>query len=333
VEPVAVTGAFYKEKDIARDLLEGVTVGVVGFGNQGMAQALCLRDSGVSVLVALRKGSPSLETAKREGLRCVDPGGLAGEADVISLLIPDETIGSFYEDHLKGRLKKGHSICLAHGFAFHYGHVEVPSDVDAFLVSPLGPGRILRELYAGGGGLPAYVAVGNDASGNALGMALSYAKAIGCARAGVWPTTFREETEVDLFGEQAVLCGGLAWLVTRAFEVLTEAGYSPEVAYMECVNQLETLAALISREGPDGMRARISGTALFGELTRGPAIVDENCRERMRLALKQIRSGEFAKEWMRDAAGGRSKLGRLRLEADSHPVAEAGKRVRKLLSD
>ena len=328
-----MAGAFYKEKDITRDLLKGATVGVAGFGNQGMAQALCLRDSGVSVVVALRKGSPSREKVAGEGLRCVEPRELPEAADVISLLIPDETIGPFYAQYLKGRLKQGQSICLAHGFTFHYGQIEVPSNVDAFLVAPLGPGRILRELYRDGGGIPAYVAVGVDASGHALDTALSYSKAIGCARVGVWPTTFGEETEVDLFGEQAVLCGGLVWLVSRAFEVLVEGGYSPEISYMECVNQLETLAALISREGPDGMRERISGTALFGELTRGPAIIDEGCRDRMKRVLSQIQSGEFAKEWITEGEGGRKRLERLRADADSHPVAEAGRRVRKLLSE
>jgi len=328
-----MTGAFYKEKDIIRDLLEGVTVGVAGFGNQGMAQALCLRDSGISVVVALRKGSPSREKVAGEGLPCVEPGELPEAANVISLLIPDEAIGSFYARYLKGRLKEGQSVCLAHGFTFQYGQIEIPSNVDAFLVAPLGPGRILRELYCDGGGVPAYVAVGVDASGHALDTALSYAKAIGCARMGVWPTTFREETEVDLFGEQAVLCGGLAWLVSRAFEVLMDGGYSPEIAYMECVNQLETLAALISREGPDGMRKRISGTALFGEVTRGPVIIDEGCRDRMKLVLTQIQSGEFAKEWIKEAEGGRKRLDRLRADADSHPVVKAGKRVRELLSE
>jgi ketol-acid reductoisomerase len=328
-----VTDAFYKEKDIERDLLEGKTVGVAGFGNQGMAQALNLRDSGVSVVVALRTGSPSLDVASREGLRCVEPGELAAAADVLSLLIPDEAIGGFFERHLEGRLGDGHSVCLAHGFTYHYGQIDIPSNVDAFLVAPLGPGRIVRELFCDGSGVPAYVAVGNDASGDAMDTALSYAKAIGCARVGVWPTTFREETEVDLFGEQAVLCGGLAWLVTRAFEVLMEGGYSPEIAYMECVNQLETLAAMVSREGPDGMRRRISKTALYGELTRGPAIIDEGCKEGMRRALDQIRSGEFAEEWIGEAAGGKKRLEKLRSEADSHPVAKAGARVRKLLSE
>lgn len=327
-----MTDAFYREKDIKRDLLEGVTIGIAGFGNQGMAQALNLRDSGASVVVALRKGSPSLEKASREGLRCVRPAELPEAADVISLLLPDEAIGSFYKENLAGKLGEGHAICLAHGFAYLYGRIDAPPSVDVFLVAPLGPGRILRELYLGGQGLPAYVAVGNDASGHAGGKALSYAKAIGCARAGVWRTTMREETEVDLFGEQAVLCGGLAWLVTRAFEVLMEKGYSPEIAYMECVNQLETLAALISKEGPDGMRRRISGTALYGELTRGPAILDETCKDRMRSVLDQIRTGEFAREWIDEAEAGRRRLEELRAEANAHPVAEAGAKVRKLLS-
>lgn len=328
-----MAGSFYKEKDITSDLLEGKTVGVAGFGNQGLAHALNLRDSGVSVVVALRKGSPSRGKVTGEGLSCVEPGDLADAADVISILIPDEAIGSFYARHLDGRLEKGHSICLAHGFAFHYRQLAVPAGVDVFLVAPLGPGRILRELYRDGGGVPAYVAVGADASGHAMEAALSYSKALGCARVGVWPTTFKEETEVDLFGEQAVLCGGLAWLVARAFEVLVEGGYSPEMAYMECVNQLETLAAIISREGPDGMRGRISGTALYGELTRGPAIIDEGCRDRMRRVLGQIQSGEFAKEWIEETRAGRKRLERMRADADSHPVAAAGRRIRNLLSD
>lgn len=324
--------SFYKEKDITRDLLAGRTVGVVGFGNQGRAHALNLRDSGVSVVVALRADSPSREEAIREGLSCVEPGDLPEAARVISILIPDEAIGPFWDEQLKGRISEEHALCLAHGFAYHYGQVEVPASLDAFLVAPLGPGRLLRELYNRGRGLPAYIAVGNDASGTATETALSYAKALGCARAAVIPTTFAEETVVDLFGEQAVLCGGLAWLVTRAFEVLVEGGFSPEIAYVECVNQLETLAALISREGLDGMRTRISGTALYGELTRGPVIVDESVRERMREVLAQITSGDFAREWIAESKAGRKRLESLRAKADGHVVAETGRRVRRALS-
>lgn len=328
-----MAGTFYKERDITRDLLSGKTVGVAGFGNQGRAHALNLRDSGVPVVVALRQGSPSRDEVIAEGLSCLTPAELPGAADVISLLVPDEAIGSFFSEHLEGRLEEGQALCLAHGFTFHYGQIKAPPSVDVILVAPLGPGRILRESYSAGGGLPAYVAVGVDASGGAMDLALSYSKALGCARVGVWPTTFAEETEVDLFGEQAVLCGGLAWLVTRAFEVLVEGGFSEEIAYMECVHQLETLAAIISREGLDGMRGRISGTALYGEITRGPKIIDEGCRQSMREALKQIRSGEFARDWLEESRGGRRWLDAMRAKADRHPVAEAGRRIRKLLSE
>ena len=324
-------GSFYKEKDIAHDLLKGKTVGLVGFGNQGRAHALNLRDSGVSVVVALRKGSRSRDEVLREGLPCLEPGELPEASQVISILIPDEAIGCFYAEHLEGRLAEGHTLCFAHGFAFHYGLVDAPAGADVVLVAPLGPGRLLRESYCAGGGLPAYVAVGVDASGHAMDLALSYSKGLGCARVGLWPTTFAEETEVDLFGEQAVLCGGLAWLVTKAFEVLVEDGFSAEIAYMECVNQLETLAAIISGEGLDGMRKRISRTALYGELTRGPRIIDESCRDRMREALNQIRSGEFAREWIAESESGQEKLNGLRTQADKHMIAEVGRRIRRLL--
>jgi ketol-acid reductoisomerase len=290
-----------------------------------------LRDSGVSVVVALRERSPSRDEVVREGLTCIKPESVSSSADVISLLIPDEVIGSFFRQYLEGRLSAGQALCFAHGFAYRYGHVSPPDGVDAVLVAPLGPGRTLREVYLSGGGLPAYAAVGQDASGNALELALSYAMAIGCARAGVWQTTFTEETEVDLFGEQTVLCGGLAALVSRAFEVLTEAGYSPEISYLECVHQLEQLARLISAEGPDGMRKRISGTALYGELTRGPGIIGEEPSRRMKEALEEIRSGRFAEEWMEESESGRKLLAKLRRAADGHPVAKAGKKVRKLL--
>jgi len=203
--------------------------------------------------------------------------------------------------------------------------------MDVVLVAPLGPGSVLRELYLAGGGLPAYVAVGQNASGCALDMALSYAGAIGCARVGVWHTTFPEETEVDLFGEQAVLCGGLAGLVTRAFQVLVDAGYSSEIAYLECVQQLQYLAHLISAEGPDGMRSRISGTALYGELTRGSRIVGEQSKTEMMRALEDIRSGSFAREWIAESESGCRRLRELQASADSHPVSAAGKNVRKLL--
>ena len=326
-----MAGGFYREGDIPSEHLEGVAVGVVGFGNQGRAQALNLRDSGVDVAVALREGSPSRDQAVREGLTCVSPDEIAAAADVVSVLIPDEVMGSFFRRHLEGRLRAGQTLCFAHGFAFHYGYVDPPSGVDVILVAPLGPGRRLREAYLASAGLPAYAAVGRDASGNAMKTALSYAKAIGCARVGIWLTTFAEETEVDLFGEQTVLCGGLTALVTRAFEVLREAGYSREIAYLECVHQLEQLASLISAEGPDGMRGRISGTALYGELTRGPGIVGEESRRSMKAALEDIRSGRFAKEWSEEAESGRRRLDELRKAADSHPVAEAGKRVRNLL--
>ncbi len=325
-------GPFYRDKDVTRDLLAGKTVGIAGFGNQGRAHALNLRDSGVSVVVALRPDSPSREEVTREGLSCVAPRELPDAAQVLSILIPDEHVGSFYDAHLDGRLSAGHALCFAHGFAFHYGKVKPPRLVDVLLVAPLGPGRALRELYASGSGLPAYVAAGADASGAAFDLALSYAKALGCARVGLMPTTFAEETEVDLFGEQAVLCGGLAWLVTRAFDVLVSAGYPPEMAYMECVHQLETLAAILSREGLDGMRARISRTALFGELTRGPRIADESCRDRMREILDEIRSGRFAEEWSRDSESGCKRLERLREQADRLPVAEMGRKIRRLLS-
>jgi ketol-acid reductoisomerase len=330
---LTVALSLYKEKDITRDLLAGRTVGVVGFGNQGRAHALNLRDSGVSVVLALRGDSPSRDEAVREGLSCVEPGDVPEASHVISILIPDEEIGPFWREHLKGRISDEHALCFAHGFAYHYGQVDAPASSDVFLVAPLGPGRLLRELYTSGRGLPAYVAVGNDASGHARETALSYSKALGCARAGVVPTTFAEETEVDLFGEQAVLCGGLAWLVTRAFEVLVEGGFSPEIAYMECVNQLETLAALISKEGLDGMRTRISGTALYGELTRGPAIIDEGVRESMREVLRQVTSGEFAREWIAESSGGRKRLGALRAEADGHKVVETGRIIRKALPE
>jgi ketol-acid reductoisomerase len=330
---LTVALSLYKEKDITRDLLAGRTVGVVGFGNQGRAHALNLRDSGVSVVLALRKDSPSREDAMREGLSFVEPGEIPEASQVISILIPDEEIGRFWRERLKGRVSEEHALCFAHGFAYHYGQVDAPRSSDVFLVAPLGPGRLLRELYGRGRGLPAYVAVGNDASGHAAETALSYSKALGCARAGVVPTTFAEETEVDLFGEQAVLCGGLAWMVTRAFEVLVEGGFSPEIAYMECVNQLETLAALISKEGLDGMRSRISGTALYGELTRGPAIMDESVRERMKEVLRQVTSGEFAREWMTESKGGRAKMGSLRAKADRHKVVETGRIIRKALSE
>lgn len=284
--------------------LEGRRVGVIGFGSQGEAQALNLRDSGVDVSIGLRDGSLSAARARGAGLDVV-PIEEASRADVVALLVPDEAATAVFERRVAPVLQSGRTLLFAHGFALTFGGLEPPSGIDVVLVAPMGPGRILRERYTEGRGLPAAFAVHADATGRARETALRYGQAIGCARVGLFETTVREETEVDLFAEQAVLVGGVTRLIEAAFDTLVEAGYDPAVAYMECLYELELTAGLIQRFGMSGMRRRISKTALFGDLTRGDRIIGDETRSRMREVLAEIRDGRFASEL---EAGGSAEL-------------------------
>lgn len=304
-------------------------VGILGYGNQGRAQALNLRDSGVAVQVGLRPGSESRARVAADGLVAGTVEEVARWADVLMLLLPDEHHRSVLDEAAaRGGIGAGKAVGFAHGFNITYGQVTLRPEVAVFLVAPCATGERMRESYLGGGGVFAYVAVHQDPDGRTRELALAYARALGCGRAGVLVTTFPEETEVDLFGEQAVLCGGMHALLTAAYDTLVEAGYSPEMAYLECHHQLTYLASTVHAQGIAGTRRRISSTALYGDLTRGPRVVGEPSREALRAVLAEIRSGEFAREFLAEMAGGgawmRSELKRL----EGHPMEEVGERLR-----
>jgi len=304
------------------DRLTGVTVAVLGFGNQGEAQALNLRDSGARVIVGARPGGGGEARARAHGFETLPIDAASRRASVCAVLLPDERIPSLWPAIASG-LGPAAGIVFAHGFALLYGDLAFPADADVVLVSPTGPGRVLREVYARGEGLPAYLAVHRDGSGDAWGLAQAYARGIGSHRARLWRTTVREETEVDLFGEQAVLCGGMNALVTAAFETLVAKGYSAEIAYLECVHQLKYLADLLHERGVAGMRQGISGTALFGDLTRGPRVVGEESRAAMAALLEEIHSGAFAREWADEFARGSPRLAEAVARGAAHSIEGA----------
>jgi len=306
--------------------LGGATVAVLGFGNQGEAHALNLRDSGVAVIVGARPGGAGDARARAAGFDPLPLAGAAACARVVAVMLPDEATPALWPA-IAAALPSDAAIVFAHGFNLLYADLAFPAASDVVLVSPTGPGRVLREVYTRGEGLPAYVAVHRDASGQAMALAERYATALGCRRARLWPTTVREETEVDLFGEQAVLCGGMNAMVVAAFEVLVAAGYSPEIAYLECVHQLKYLADLLHERGVAGMRRGISGTALFGDVTRGPRVVGEASRAAMAALLAEIRSGAFAREWAEESARGRPALDAAVARAAQHPIEEARRRA------
>jgi ketol-acid reductoisomerase len=297
-------------------------IAVLGYGNQGEAQALNLRDSGVPVVVGARAGGGAEARARAAGFETLPLAAALARAPNAALLMPDEALPDVWPQLLPAA-EGLRGIVFAHGFSLLYGALEFPAAADVVLVSPTGPGRVLRALYERGEGLPAYLAVHRDASGTAWDLAEAHAAAIGSARARLWRTTVREETEVDLFGEQVVLCGGMNALVTAAFETLVARGYSPEIAYLECVHQLKYLADLLHERGPFGMRAGISGTALYGDLTRGPRVIGPAARAAMGEVLEEIRSGSFAREWGAEVAGGRRRLAAEMERAARHPIEEA----------
>ena len=301
-------------------------VAVLGFGNQGAAQALNLRDSGLEVRVGVPAGRPSEEAARSVGFAPLAPAAVMRGARTVAVLVPDEVAPGLWAE-VGGALETGACVVFAHGYNLLYGALRFRDDADVVLVSPTGPGRVLRQVYERGQGLPAYLAVHQDGSGAAWERATAYAAALGCARARLWRTTVREETEVDLFGEQAVLCGGMNALVLAAFETLAAAGYSPEIAYLECVHQLKYLADLLHERGIAGMRGGISSTALFGDLTRGPRVIGEAARAAMAQALAEIRDGRFARELAAEIAAGRPATRRALARGAEHPIESARRRA------
>ena len=322
---------FY-DADANLDLLSGRTVAVIGYGSQGHAHALNLRDSGVSVVVGLRPSSSSVEKARGEGLEVLSPAQAAARGDLVMILAPDEFQAQIYREEIAPGLVEGNALLFAHGFAIHFGQVPAPPGVDVIMCAPKGPGHLVRRTYAEGAGTPGLVAVAQDASGQAMALALAYAKGIGCTRAGVIQTTFAEETETDLFGEQAVLCGGLSELVRAGFDTLVEAGYNPDLAYFECLHELKLIVDLMYEKGISGMRYSISNTAEYGDLTRGRRIITDETRAEMRRILAEIQNGQFAKEWLTENQVGRPTFNAIARRDADHQVEEVGRRLRGMMS-
>mgnify|MGYP000910954715 FL=1 len=321
----------YYDQDADLKYLEGKTVAILGYGSQGHAHAQNLRDSGVRVIVGLHEGSRSRERAQNDGFEVVTPREAAARADIISMLMPDHVQKNVYEESVAPELKPGKLLMFAHGFNIHYGRIVPPADVDVAMVAPKSPGHILRDLYVQGIGVPALVAVHQDASGQAKQIALAYAKGLGCTKAGVIETTFKEETETDLFGEQAVLCGGVSHLIQAGFETLVEAGYQPEIAYFEVLNELKLIVDLIYEGGLKFMRYSVSDTAEYGDYVSGPKIIDDHVRETMHQILQDIQTGRFAQQWIQENEAGRPNFYRLREEHLKHPIEEVGERLRAMM--
>jgi ketol-acid reductoisomerase len=321
---------FY-EKDADPGLVAGRKVAIVGYGSQGHAHALNLADSGVDVRVALRDGSTSKAKAEAAGLRVVPVAQAAQEADLVMMLLPDTEQAAVYDEHIAQHLNPGDALFFAHGFNIRFGLINPAPGIDVGMVAPKGPGHLLRRTYVEGGGVPSLIAVSQDPSGKTRDLALSYAHAIGSTRAGVLDTTFAEETETDLFGEQVVLCGGLTSLVKGAYETLVAAGYQPESAYFECLHELKLIVDLMYEQGISGMRYSISDTAEYGDMTRGPRIINAAVRDEMRRVLDEIQDGRFATEWVAENRNGRPNFLRLRAEGKEHPIEQVGAELRAMM--
>src|SRR3954449_11473384 len=322
---------FYDD-DADPSLLDGKTVAIIGFGSQGHAHALNLKDSGVEVVVGLREGSSSVEAAREGGLRVESPAEAASQGDVVMMLVPDELHRTVWEAEVRDGVADGNLLLFGHGFSIHYGEVEPPPGVDVALVAPKGPGHLVRRQYTEGSGVPGLIAVQQDATGNAKALTLAYAKGIGCTRGGVIETTFKDETETDLFGEQAVLCGGVSELVTAGYETLVAAGAGPEVACSECLHELKLIVDLMYEKGITGMRHSISNTAEYGDLTRGKRIITETTRQAMKDVLTEIQDGTFAREWIAENRAGQENFQRMRAEGQGHQIEREGKELRSMMS-
>ncbi len=321
----------YYEADADEGLIRGRKVAIIGYGSQGHAHALNLRDSGVDVRVGLREGSASRAKAEAAGLRVTSVADAAAEADLVMLLLPDTEQAATYASEIAPHLGQGDALFFAHGFNIRFGLIDPPDGVDVGMVAPKSPGHLVRRTYEEGGGVPSLIAVDRDASGKAMQLALSYADALGATRAGVLETTFAEETETDLFGEQVVLCGGVSALVMAGFDTLVEAGYQPESAYFECLHELKLIVDLMYEQGVAGMRFSVSDTAEYGDLTRGPRIIDQHVRDEMRRILGEIKDGSFAAEWVEENRSGRKRFEELRAAGRAHPIESVGAELRAMM--
>jgi len=326
-----MTAKVYYDDDADLGLLKNKTIAILGYGSQGHAQAQNLRDSGCKVIIGQRPGSKNYELAVSHGFEPLPIDEATKKADLVNILLPDEVQGDLYREHIKPNLKAGNILMCSHGFNVHFGQVEPPAGVDCVLVAPKGPGHLVRSEYEKGGGVPCLIAVSEGASDESFQLGLAYAKGIGGARAGVIHTTFAEETETDLFGEQVVLCGGVSALVKAGFETLVEAGYQPEMAYFECLHELKLIVDLFYQGGLNYMRYSVSNTAEFGDYTRGPRIVTDETRAEMRKILKEIQTGQFAKEWILENKANAPAFKATRRQERQHPVEEVGLKLRRLM--
>ena len=322
---------FY-EKDADVNLIKSKKVAIFGYGSQGHAHALNLKDSGLKeIVVALREGSPSRKKAESQGLKVMSLSDAAEWADVVMILTPDELQSQIYKNHIEQRMKQGSSLAFAHGLNIHFNLIKARKDLDVFMIAPKGPGHLVRSEYQRGGGVPCLMAIHQDSSGKAKDLALSYACAIGGGKSGVIETTFKDECETDLFGEQTVLCGGLVELIKNGYETLVEAGYPPEMAYFECLHEVKLIVDLIYEGGIANMNYSISNTAEYGEYITGRKIIDSKTKERMKEVLKDIQSGKFAKQWMDENKNGQKNFLKMRKELSEHPIEKVGKKLRDLM--
>jgi ketol-acid reductoisomerase len=317
------------DADLSR--LDGKTVAILGYGSQGHAHALNLTDSGVEGVVGLREDSSSVEKAKADGLRVLPIADAASEGDIVMVVVPDEKQADVFEAEIRDGIAPGNLLMFAHGFSVHFGQIDPGPEVDVGMVAPKSPGHLVRRQFVEGNGVPGLVAVHQDATGNARDLVLAYAKGIGCTRAGVIETTFKDETETDLFGEQAVLCGGVTELVRAGYETLVEAGYDPRLAYFECLHELKLIVDLMYEKGITGMRYSVSNTAEYGDLTRGKRIIDERARASMREILGEIQNGDFAREWIAENKAGQENFLRMREEEKGHQIEREGKELRAMM--
>src|SRR2546422_735003 len=322
---------FYDD-DADLSIIQSRRVAVIGYGSQGHAHALSLRDSGVDVRIGLPEGSKSRPKAEEQGLRVLTPAQAAAEADIVMILAPDTRQKKIFDEDIAPNLQPGNAVAFGHGFNIRYGLIQPSADIDVFMIAPKGPGHLVRRQFVDGKGVPCLIAIEQDASGNAQALALAYAKGIGGTRAGVIKTTFTEETETDLFGEQVVLCGGTTALVQAGFETLGEAGYAPEVAYFECLHELKLIVDLMYEGGIARMRYSVSDTAEYGDVSRGPRVIDERTKDEMRRILSEIQSGEFAREWIAEDDAGRPNFTKWREQGAAHPIEEVGAHLRGMMS-